>query len=334
MRIQAMLEKLLDDFKEFTGREEVLDFYFAVRNFLAVNDKLDENYEIYASFDNKGDFFIKLYCINPSVNLRECMDKGISSIFFSATLLPVNYYKGLLSGDEEDYAIYTNSPFDKSNRLIISAKDVSSKYTRRNENEYMKMFKYIKSIAGAKKGNYMVFFPSYKMMDEVYKYSLEGNDDVKYIMQNSNMSEQDREDFINTFYENKNIVAFCVLGGVFSEGIDLKNDSLIGSIIIGTGLPQVCTEREILKKHFDGYGNGFDYAYRYPGINKVLQAAGRVIRTDKDKGVIALLDERFMEASSRRLFPMEWDDVRYINYDEAENVIDGFWKGIKEDEMD
>lgn len=334
MRIQTMLEKLLDDYKEFAGRDEVLDFYFAVRNFLAINDRLDENYEIYASFDDKGNFFIKLFCINPSVNLRECMDKGISSIFFSATLLPVNYYKRLLSGDEEDYAIYTNSPFDRSNRIIISAKDVSSKYTRRNENEYKKIFEYIKSIARAKKGNYMVFFPSYKMMEEVYKCSLEGNDDISYIMQNPNMSEHDREDFINTFYENKNIVAFCVLGGVFSEGIDLKNDSLIGSIIIGTGLPQVCTEREILKKHFDSYGNGFDYAYRYPGINKVLQAAGRVIRTDKDKGVIALLDERFMEASSRRLFPMEWEDVRYINFDETENVINEFWKGIKEDEMD
>lgn len=334
MRILTMLEKLLDDYKEFEGREEVLDFYFAVRNFLAVNDRLDENYEIYASFDDKGDFFIKLYCINPSVNLRECMDKGISSIFFSATLLPVNYYKRLLSGEEEDYAIYTNSPFDKSKRLIISAKDVSSKYTRRNENEYKKIFEYIKSIARAKKGNYMVFFPSYKMMEDVYKYSMEVNDDIIFIMQNSNMNEQDREEFINIFYENKNIVAFCVLGGVFSEGIDLKNDSLIGSIIIGTGLPQICTEREILKKHFENYGNGFDYAYRYPGLNKVLQAAGRVIRTDNDEGVIALLDERFMEASSRKLFPMEWEDIRYINYDEAENVINEFWKGIKEDEMD
>ncbi len=336
MRIQSMLERLLDDYKEFAGRDEVFDFYFAVRNFLAINDRLDENYEIYAAFSENGDFFIKLYCINPSVNLRECMDKGIASIFFSATLLPVNYYKRLLSGDVDDYAIYTNSPFDTANRLIISAKDVSSRYTRRNENEYKKMFEYVRSIVNSKKGNYMVFFPSYKMMEEVYKYSLSESSDFSYIIQNSNMSEADREDFISSFYDNKNIVAFCVLGGVFSEGIDLKNDSLIGSIIIGTGLPQVCTEREILKNHFDNNnaGGGFDYAYRYPGINKVLQAAGRVIRTDRDKGVIALLDERFMESSSRRLFPVEWEDVKYINFSELDNVINEFWKGIENNEMD
>ena len=182
----------------------------------------------------------------------------------------------------------------------------------------------------------MVFFPSYKMMEQVYKYTVEEGEEISYIIQNSNMSEIDREDFINNFYEQTNIVAFCVLGGVFSEGIDLKNESLIGSIIIGTGLPQICTERELLKKHFDSYsdGSGFDYAYRFPGINKVLQAAGRVIRTDKDKGVIALLDERFMESSSRRLFPMEWQDVKYISQNEVEEVVDEFWKGIEENEMD
>ena len=333
IRLQSMLERLLDDYKEFTGREEVLDFYFDVRNFLNINDKLDDNYEIYTSFDEKGDFFVKLYCINPSVNLRECMDKGIASIFFSATLLPVNYYKNLLSGELDDYAIYTNSPFSATNRLLISAKDVSSKYTRRNENEYRKFFDYIHTIVHSKRGNYMVFFPSYKMMEEIYKYT--SNDEgICYVIQEANMSETDREGFMDLFYENKNIVAFCVLGGVFSEGIDLKNESLIGSIIIGTGLPQICNEREILKKHFDSYGNGFDYAYRYPGINKVLQAAGRVIRTDSDKGIIALLDERFMESSSRKLFPNEWADIKYINFSDTKTIINEFWKGIERNEMD
>lgn len=331
MRIQTSLEKMLDDYKEFDKRDEVLDFYFTIRNFLSVHDLIDENYEIYSDFNEKGEFIIKLFCINPSVNLRERMDKGKATILFSATFLPITYYKRLLSGDVDDYAIYVKSPFDTQNRLIVSASDVSSKYTRRNESEYRKMYQYINRIVSANEGNYIVFFPSYKLMYDVHKYVELGNDkwNKHCIMQSSNMNEKSREEFLAEFDSENNIVGFCVLGGVFSEGIDLKGESLIGSIIIGTGLPQVCTEREILKNHFDNEMdvNGFDYSYRYPGMNKVLQAAGRVIRTNEDEGVIALLDERFMDTSSRRLFPEEWNDILFVNMNNIEEHIERFWEG-------
>ena len=331
MRIQTSLEKMLDDNKEFDKRDEVLDFYFTIRNFLSVHDLIDENYEIYSDFNEKGEFIIKLFCINPSVNLRERMDKGKATILFSATFLPITYYKRLLSGDVDDYAIYVKSPFDTENRLIVSASDVSSKYTRRNESEYRKMYQYINRIVSAKEGNYIVFFPSYKLMYDVHKYVELGNDkwNKHCIMQSSNMNEKSREEFLAEFDSENNVVGFCVLGGVFSEGIDLKGESLIGSIIIGTGLPQVCTEREILKNHFDNEMdvNGFDYSYRYPGMNKVLQAAGRVIRTNEDEGVIALLDERFMDTSSRRLFPEEWNDILFVNMNNIEEHIERFWEG-------
>lgn len=333
MRVQTFLEKFMDDYKEFKGRDEVLDFYFEVRNFLQIHDRLDENYEIYTSFDELSNFFVKLFCINPSVNLRECMDKGVSTILFSATLLPVNYYKSLLTGDLDDYAIYTSSPFSNNNRVIMAARDVSVRYNRRNENEYKKISEYIRKIISGHKGNYMVFFPSYRLMEDVFKY-MDSGDDILYICQSSNMNEESREMFLNNFEENRNVVGFCVLGGIFSEGIDLKNDRLIGSIVVGTGLPQICTEREILRRHFDdsGESNGFNYAYRYPGMNKVLQAAGRVIRTTDDVGVIALLDDRFLERSSRVLFPEEWSDVKYIDMDMTDNVIENFWKGIENNE--
>lgn len=334
MRIQTMLEKILDDNKDFSGRDETLDFYFQIRNFLAIHDRLDENYEIYCSFDEHGDFLLKLFCINPSVNLCECMDKGRTTIFFSATLLPVNYYKLLLTGDINDYAIYTSSPFDVENRLIVTASDVSSRYTRRNESEFKKIYEYIRTIVTAHSGNYMVFFPSYRLMEEVYKYLPMNDDGILYIMQSSNMNEESREQFLDNFANNRNVVAFCVLGGIFSEGIDLKHDNLIGSIIVGTGLPQICTEREILKRHFDEHEgeNGFDYAYRYPGMNKVLQAAGRVIRTNDDVGVIALLDERFMENSSRTLFPQEWSDMQYTRLSQVNEILEAFWEGKQKNE--
>ena len=261
------------------------------------------------------------------------MRTGISTIFFSATLLPVNYYKELLSGDIEDYAIYVDSPFNPHNRLISVGKDVSSKYTRRNKNEYIKILDIVKAVVSGCKGNYMVFFPSYKLMNDVYELAvLEGmTKECEIFCQTGNMKEQEREEFLAAFESDreKMLIGFCVLGGIFSEGIDLKNERLIGSIIVGTGLPMVCSEREILKNFYDNNKrNGFDYAYRYPGMNKVLQAAGRVIRTDDDFGVIALLDERFLQRDYQALFPREWSKFEVIDSKNASDVVEHFWKYV------
>jgi Rad3-related DNA helicase len=191
----------------------------------------------------------------------------------------------------------------------------------------------------------MVFCPSYSFMHKIYDIytSAYAGDGIECIMQQDYMSEEDREAFLNRFKgnaecdfegiinmeveeEENTLIAFCVLGGIFSEGIDLKNDSLIGAVIVGTGLPQVCTEREILKNYFDKNGaNGFDYAYRYPGMNKVLQAAGRVIRTAEDVGIVALLDERFLQFSYRKMFPREWESFDIVNIETISKRAERFW---------
>lgn len=331
LRLQTTMEKFLDDNREFEERSEVMDFYFAIRNFLDIYELLDENYVIYTDFQESGNFYVKLFCVNPSGNVSECMQRGYSTIFFSATLLPVNYYKELLSGNTKDYAIYIDSPFDTGNRLLTVAKDVSSKYTRRGREEYLKILNYIEEIAGGCKGNYMVFFPSYKLMNDIYTLAYEQGitDTYDIICQDNNMNELAREEFLSGFQADnpRTMLGFCVLGGIFSEGIDLKHERLIGSIIIGTGLPQVCSEREILKNYYDRKEkNGFDYAYRYPGMNKVLQAAGRVIRTDEDYGVIALLDERFLQRSYRGLFPREWEDYNVADVKNVGEMIEHFWR--------
>ena len=333
LRLQTAMEKFLDDNKEFEKRDEVLDLYFNVRNYLDIYEVVDNNYVIYSDFSDAGDFYVKLFCVNPSGNLQDCMRTGISTIFFSATLLPVNYYKELLSGDIEDYAIYVDSPFNPHNRLISVGKDVSSKYTRRNKNEYIKILDIVKAVVSGCKGNYMVFFPSYKLMNDVYELAvLEGmTKECEIFCQTGNMKEQEREEFLAAFESDreKMLIGFCVLGGIFSEGIDLKNERLIGSIIVGTGLPMVCSEREILKNFYDNNKrNGFDYAYRYPGMNKVLQAAGRVIRTDDDFGVIALLDERFLQRDYQALFPREWSKFEVIDSKNAGDVVEHFWKYV------
>lgn len=333
LRLSQYMEKFLDDNREFEGRDEILDEYFNVRTYLDIYELVDDKYVIYSDFNEEGDFFIKLFCVNPSGNLSECMEQGISTIFFSATLLPVNYYKELLSGNIEDYAVYIDSPFDVRKRFLAVARDVSSKYTRRNREEYLKIIDYIEAVAEGCSGNYMVFFPSYKLMNDVYELAVENGVADKYdiICQFSSMNEQKREEFLNEFSEenDRTMLGFCVLGGIFSEGIDLKNERLIGSIVVGTGLPQVCSEREILKNYYDNINkSGFDYAYRYPGMNKVLQAAGRVIRTHEDYGVIALLDMRFLQKSYLTLFPREWSDYKVTDIGNIGDMVCHFWKYV------
>lgn len=308
-------------------RKKLMEFYFEVRSFLGICDRLDENYEIYTELCEDGRFRIQLYCVRPAVNLRLCLDRGLSTIFFSATLLPVNYYKDLLTGDPEDYAVYARSPFDAGKRLLLIGTDVSSRYKRRGEEEYQRMADYILRTTKGKKGNYLVFFPSYQMLEAVFPLCL-GEPGLLCIRQDSGMDEAEREQFLEEFEKERkeSLAAFCVMGGIFSEGIDLVNDRLIGALVIGTGLPMVCREREILREYFDRKGmDGFAYAYQYPGMNKVLQSAGRVIRTDEDRGVILLMDERFLNSSYQRLFPREWEQHECCRIDSVGGYLERFW---------
>lgn len=330
MQVMGEMEQMLEEPPREGIADEILDFYFSVRDFLNISELVDENYVIYTEQGEDGRFRLKLFCVNPAENLKAYLEKGISAVFFSATLLPLTYYRKLLSCREDDYGIYVPSPFDQEKRCILTGVDVSSRYTRRNYEEYRKLAAYIARMAWQKKGNYMVFFPSYKLMEEVRQvYEEEFSVDwVHCISQTASMDERAREEFLEEFQEReKTLIGFCVMGGVFSEGIDLMGKRLIGVAIVGTGIPQISHEREILKEFYDKKGeNGFDYAYRFPGMNKVLQAAGRVIRTQEDVGCILLLDERFSEGEYQRLFPLEWEDRKRCTLHNVEGFLKTFWE--------
>ena len=231
------------------------------------------------------------------------MARGRSSILFSATFLPIQYYKKLLGGEKEDYEVYAKSVFSPEKKGLFVANDVTSRYTRRSEEEFYNIARYIDEVVKNRHGNYMVFFPSYSFMLQIYEIYVNtfAGEEKECILQQESMNEEEREYFLDRFQVNEEehiLIGFCFLGGIFGEGIDLKNDRLIGAVIVGTGIPQVCFERELLKDHFNKASeNGFDYSYRYPGMNKVLQAAGRVIRTMEDVGIVVLLDERFLQFS-------------------------------------
>lgn len=329
MRLSSELDEFLQKPMEFQGHKEVLDFYFALRNFMNIYELVDEHYVIYTEHQEDGRFMLKLFCVDPSANIQACLDKANSTVFFSATLLPINYYKSLLSTLEDNYAVYATSAFAQEQSLLLMGKDVSTKYTRRNRTEYEKIASYIKKAVSCRQGNYFVFFPSYKLMKDVYEVYSEMDDTTEAIMQKAGMKETEREEFLERFAEDNNttLVAFGVMGGIFGEGIDLKHEQLIGVIVVGTGLPQVSNEREILKNYYDKHSeNGFDYAFRYPGMNKVLQAAGRVIRTVDDKGIILLLDERFLQKEYDLLYPREWSHRQICGIEQVQDKISKFWR--------
>ncbi|MBR2949334.1 MAG: ATP-dependent DNA helicase [Lachnospiraceae bacterium] len=346
-RLSGTMEEYLENHTDNPVRQAILEFYFQVSHFLMIYELVDDHYVMYTQLEEDGRFFLKLFCVDPSRNLQQCMGRGVSTILFSATLLPIQYYKKLLGGEAQDFEVYARSTFDPKRKALFLAEDVTSKYTRRSETEYYRIAAYIHEITSRRHGNYMIFFPSHAFLSTVFeiyeKYFLDP-DQAECLLQQEFMSEEERESFLHRFEgnsgccleeiiqmdiefeEEKSLIGFCVLGGIFSEGIDLKNDSLIGAVIVGTGLPQVCNEREILKQYFSKEGeDGFDYAYRYPGMNKVLQAAGRVIRTAEDIGIVALLDERFLNRTYLKLFPREWQSFEVVSKKSVGLRVEKFW---------
>ena len=333
----ALFEDMLDakELKGLFDDEDILNFYFELNSFVFTAGLYDEeSYVNYIERTHENNVRIKLMCVNPSSNLMEYLGKR-SAVFFSATLIPVTYYIDLISADRRDYTVYARSTFDNNRCGHFIVEDVSSLYKQRGEQTYNNIARVIKDVCSQREGNYMAFFPSYSFMDEVYSIYEEkfAQDGIAAVKQAKSMSEEARNAFLEEFRNRKsgNLVGFCVLGGVFSEGIDLKEDALIGALVVGTGLPMLTKERELLKKHFDlREMNGFDYAYRFPGIIKVLQAAGRVIRTEKDLGIVVLMDERFTGRGYKGLFPEEWDNITETDSYAIGEEVNGFWASVNE----
>ncbi|MDD4835202.1 MAG: ATP-dependent DNA helicase [Lutispora sp.] len=312
----------MDDHKN----EELMTLYFDVLNLLKISENYDEHYVTYVEkFSN--DVRLKLFCHDPSLLISQVLKKGKAAIFFSATLLPMDYFFEILGGDENNKSIYLHSPFDASNRRLLIGDNVATRYSKR-EDSYEKIADYIYITIENKIGNYMVFFPSYKYMENVYEEFKAKYPDFNVNVQTPGATEEEKALFMEFFQPDPKIhnIGFCVLGGVYSEGIDLRDDRLIGVIIVGVGLPQLCLERDIIKNYYDNKNHkGFEYSYMYPGMNKVMQAAGRLIRSETDRGVILLLDERFSRWDYQKLFPKEWFPHIKINENSLSKFLKDFW---------
>jgi len=313
--------------KNIEGFDQLLEVYFNSISFIKISEFYDERYVTF--IDAKAsEVRVKLFCIDPSYLLADAVKRGKTAIFFSATLTPLSYFMDILGGDSEDYNINLMSPFDNKNLCLLVEDNISTKYKNR-ENSYDKIVDIINTAIDKRFGNYMVYFPSYKYMNEVYIRFTEKYPDIETMLQQSSMTEEERESFLNKFQPNTtgNFVCFSVLGGIFSEGIDLKGDKLIGAIIVGVGLPQVSAEQDIIMNYFQQKnGKGYENAYMFPGMNKVLQASGRVIRSEEDIGMVLLVDERFSHYDYRCLFPRHWEhSIRVKNARDLELKLEQFW---------
>lgn len=288
------------------GYEEVLEFYFMARNYIAVSDLYDKEYTTILKKD-RNEFIIKVFCINPSKNLRKIIKSSYSSVIFSATLSPIKYYIDLIGGDEDSFRVRFDSPFNKEN-LETYVYNLDMRYVNREYNIEI-LCKVINKFICEKKGNYLAFLPSFEYLNKVYKRYVEIYGDINTIVQEESLTEKEKEKFLSKFSENGNILGFTVVGGMFSEGVDLPGSRLIGAIVVGVGFPKVSIENNIIAEYFKE--NGFDYSYTYPGINKVIQSAGRVIRTDTDKGRILLIDSRYKNYKYKVILPKEWVIMEY-----------------------
>lgn len=313
--------KVLPEMPETPHKDQLLEIFFMLNDVSRVIGDYTNDYICYME---EGVF--KLFCLNPASCLSPIYRKVKSVILFSATLLPIKYFFQLLGGQSQHKKLYYASPFPKENRCLLIASDVNATY-RHREQSYQKIITYLQMMYRHKNGHYLIFFPSYAYLNQTAMKAKAQIDDAEIYVQESQMSEDARESFLKVFTEKPqtNRLFFCVLGGLFSEGIDLKGDQVVGVMIVSVGLPQICLERELIRQHFDQDQLGYAYAYIYPGFNKVLQATGRLIRTMEDRGVILLLDNRYATQEYLRLFPEERTHARLIKLSHFDEALTNFY---------
>lgn len=308
--------------------EKLLTFFFDILHFKNILELYSEQYRTLLT-GSKSSFSVRLQCLDPSPMLGRYMEAARAVILFSATLSPLWYFKSILGGRDEDITLRLPTPFPRENLLVFIEDRIETRYRQRAQ--------YAEATAKAiydwtisHKGNTMVFFPSYKYLLDVLEKFRELGGSFEILCQDRDMDEQAREAFLKEFdkYGDADRIAFCVMGGAFGEGIDLTGERLTSVIIVGVGLPQVSPELEMTRDYYqEKCGAGFTFAYTYPGLNKVLQAAGRLIRSETDRGALLLIDSRFATPEYMGLLPQEWQPVPRTSQGKSlKECADNFWK--------
>ncbi len=306
-------------------REALLGLYFRMHSFRRTADLYDERFvTIIAS---EPAITVRQFCLDPSLLLRKALARGKAAIFFSATLTPIDYYRSLLGGEPADPVLQLSSPFASDHLAVLIQDRIQTHFKGRAES-LGEVVAAIGTLVAGRRGNYLVYFPSYQYLNDTLSAFQKQHPSVPVLVQRPGMSESEREAFLAAFAveHGETLVGFAVLGGIFGEGIDLVGERLIGAVIVGVGLPQLCVERNLIRDYFQSQNAlGFEYAYTFPGMNRVLQAIGRVIRSETDRGVVLLIDARFNETRYRRLFPAWWKYARVRHTEGLQAAVGSFW---------
>lgn len=318
-----------DDDEEAEARLAYLrNYYYKIKKYADILARFDSTYKLFLFYED-GEIRTRLYCLDTSPVIRERLNKGHSALMFSATLSPLDYYRSILGGERHDETLEVNSPFDPSQLAVCIMDRISTRYSER-VSTLPAVVQAVAATVSAKRGNYMIFSPSFAYSEALAKAFSAKYPKINIISQRPDMTAREKAEFLNEFKkENKNyLVAFCVMGGIYSEGIDLAGDSLIGAVIVGIGMPALSYEREAMAEYYEEkYEEGKQYAYVYPGMNRVFQAAGRVIRREDDRGVIVLIDDRFDDPLYKKSLPKLWEGVQFIESAlDLRAELDLFWR--------
>ncbi len=320
-------EKWLAQNKATEFREQLLELFFDMMRFVKIAEGFDASYAMIQEAIG-DDLVVRLYCIDPADQLHEAWKRCRAAVLFSATLTPAGYFQSVLGFGDDARALNLASPFSPDNLAVFVADRISTLY-RERERSCGEVVQAIIDLVDRRKGHYLVFFPSHQYLRMVQKRFQEVRPETEVVVQSMEMPEDRREAFLGRFHQevSRTLVGFAVLGGIFGEGIDLKGERLTGVVIVGVGLPGICIERDLIRDHYERkIRNGFEFAYQYPGINRVLQAAGRVIRSETDQGVLLLIDHRYRETRYRNLLPAAWKAFRMGDQKSFANRIVSFWE--------
>lgn len=302
-------------------------YHRKLRDFADTLERFDDAYQMFVFFEG-GVLRAKLYCLDTGPIIRKRLAMGHGSMLFSATLAPLGYYREILGGDRSDEILEVNSPFTEEQLSVVIMDKISTRFSERDDT-LGAVLRVIAATIAARRGNYMIFSPSFAYSDALARAFAAKYTKLHIISQRKNMTKREKEEFLAEFHKDDKsyLVAFCVMGGIYSEGIDLVGDKLIGAVIVGVGIPQLSYEREAIAAYYEEkFDEGKQYAYIYPGMNRVFQSAGRVIRTENDRGIIVLIDDRFDDPLYKKSLPALWHGVKFIgDAKELKAELDEFW---------
>ena len=302
-------------------------FYYKIKKFADIMARFDSAYKMFVFYDD-GEIRVKLFCLDTSPVIRQGLNKGHGAVLFSATLSPLDYYRSVLGGERSDEMLEVDSPFDPSQLSVCIMDRISTRFSER-EDTLLAVCRAVAATVSAKRGNYMVFSPSLAYSEALAKLFMAKYPKIRVISQRPDMTAAEKAAFLEEFKKEDSsyLIAFCVMGGIYSEGVDLAGEELIGAVIVGIGMPSLSYEREAIAAYYqDKYDEGKQYAYIYPGMNRVFQAAGRVIRREDDRGVIVLIDDRFDDPLYRKSLPKLWEGVKFIGDSNTLNQeLISFW---------